>query len=376
MRILQVVTLISPDGAYGGPVRVAVNQARALIAEGHDVTIAAGHSGFGGAAPASFDGVPVRLFPVTSIVPGAGFAGLYSPAMLRWLKSSMSTVDVVHIHLARDLVTLPAARMALKNRKPMVIQSHGMIDASQNPLSKPLDFLLTGPVLRGASSVFYLTDKEKADLNSLGFGHLALEHLQNGVPVPSGRPTTTTSEVLYLARLHKRKRPMMFVEMAQALAGRFPSTRFVLVGPDEGEGPDVERAIASPTKHANLSWEGALSPELTTDRVAQCSIFVLPSVHEPFPMSVLEAMALGKPVVVTDTCGLAEVILETGSGRVVDSRLVSLVGAVESLLADNVGRRLCGENARVCASDYFSMTSVVSKLADAYRRAVRHKGRP
>jgi hypothetical protein len=41
MRILQVVTLISPDGAYGGPARVALNPSAELIRRGHDVTLGA-----------------------------------------------------------------------------------------------------------------------------------------------------------------------------------------------------------------------------------------------------------------------------------------------------------------------------------------------
>ena len=52
MRILHVVTLVSPDGAFGGPVRVAENLARELRRRGHDVTVAAAASGFAdGEAP-------------------------------------------------------------------------------------------------------------------------------------------------------------------------------------------------------------------------------------------------------------------------------------------------------------------------------------
>lgn len=79
MRILSVVTLVSPDGAFGGPVRVALNQATALRELGHDVTLAAGGRGFD-EPPTELDGVPVRLFPARTVVPGIGFAGLSSPA--------------------------------------------------------------------------------------------------------------------------------------------------------------------------------------------------------------------------------------------------------------------------------------------------------
>ena len=57
MRILHVVTLVSPDGEYGGPVRVATNLSKALRDLGHDVTIAAGTRGFE-SAPEQLDGTP------------------------------------------------------------------------------------------------------------------------------------------------------------------------------------------------------------------------------------------------------------------------------------------------------------------------------
>jgi hypothetical protein len=46
MRVLQVVALISPDGSYGGPARVALNQSAELVKRGHEVTLAAATRGF------------------------------------------------------------------------------------------------------------------------------------------------------------------------------------------------------------------------------------------------------------------------------------------------------------------------------------------
>ena len=64
MKILHIATLITPQGAFGGPVRVAANQVRALRTEGHDAILIAGHAGFENNAPTEFDGIPVKLFPV------------------------------------------------------------------------------------------------------------------------------------------------------------------------------------------------------------------------------------------------------------------------------------------------------------------------
>ncbi len=105
MKILQIVTLFSPDAAYGGPIRVALNQSKALQDNGHDVTIAAGERGYA-VPPTREQGIALQLFPARTVIPPKiGYAGIGAPSMLVWLRKHVREFDVVHIHLARDLVT-------------------------------------------------------------------------------------------------------------------------------------------------------------------------------------------------------------------------------------------------------------------------------
>ncbi|BDZ42743.1 hypothetical protein GCM10025865_20420 [Paraoerskovia sediminicola] len=188
MRIISVVTLFTPDGAYGGPTRVAVNQARELIARGHDVRLVGGCSGFD-VVPSQVDGVPVTLFPVRRAVPRTGFAGLVAPQMLRWLRTATDGADLVHVHAARDLVTLPAALMALRKNVPYVLQTHGMIDASERRSAALLDAIWTRRLLRGAGAVLHLTERERSDLlDVVGGPEIQLVEVLNGVPLPASAP--------------------------------------------------------------------------------------------------------------------------------------------------------------------------------------------
>jgi hypothetical protein len=72
MRILHVVTLVSADGAYGGPVAVAVAQTQALAELGHDVTLLAG---WDGRAKLSAPKVDVQLLRARADRPVRGRAG-------------------------------------------------------------------------------------------------------------------------------------------------------------------------------------------------------------------------------------------------------------------------------------------------------------
>jgi glycosyltransferase involved in cell wall biosynthesis len=356
MRIAHVVTLVSPDGAFGGPVRVATNLAQAMRDAGHEVTILGAYQGYD-AVPTQVDGVRAKLFPARRLLPGLGFAGLACPGLLGYLWRHVDEFDILHVHMARDLVTLPAALLARRARIPYVTQTHGMIDASDRALARILDLAATRRAVRGARTVFHLTAREREDLvGVVGSTSLPLAFLPNGVPttdqaadVASGR------EVLYLARLAARKRPLVFVEAAIALRERFPQVRFTLVGPDEGEADAVCARIEAAGAGDVIAWEGPLAPERTLDRMLQASIYVLPSIDEPFPMAVLEAMSVGLPSIVTDTCGLATALNDPTALGVVDSSVDGLVAELGALLADPELRQTRGERARREVADHFSI---------------------
>ena len=365
MRILSVVTLVSPDAAYGGPLRVAVNQAAELSRRGHELTLVAAHRGFErGTEPSQIDGVPLQLFPAVHAVPGTGFAGLCAPAMLTHLRKQASEADLVHVHLARDLVTLPAATLLRHLRVPFVVQSHGMLDASTHPLARLLDPVLTVPVLRAARATLVLTDRERADLLSVAPDLNRVVEVPNGVPRTDLCADTTTPEVLYLARLAPRKRPRLMVELADALVEEFPGHRFRLVGPDEGEARAVQAGAA--VSKGDVAWEGPLAPEETVTRMSRAGVYVLPAVDEPYPMSVLEAMSVGLPVVVTRSCGLASVVARTGAGVVTDPSVEGLADGLRHVLADPARAADMGAAGRRAAGGELGMAGVVDTLEQVY----------
>ena len=80
----------------------------ASAAEPTSVRVAAAARGYR-RLPAELNGVPVRLFPARTLLPGMGFPGMGAPALTKWFRNSAADFDVVHIHFGRDLVVLPVA---------------------------------------------------------------------------------------------------------------------------------------------------------------------------------------------------------------------------------------------------------------------------
>lgn len=367
MKIIHVVTLVSSDNAFGGPLRVAVNLSRAMIEQGHDVEIVAAYLGDGQEPPSTIEGVPARLFRARRVLP-LGFSGLIAPGLIRYLRTRVKDADMVHVHMTRDLITLPVAGWLSAHRIPFVVQTHGQIDRSTRVLARVLDVAIVRRVLRGARRVFVLTVAEQRDVAEVArSAGIRFAVVPNGATMPPTQASPeASSTVLFLARLAARKRPQTFVRVAAAVHERFPRARFDLVGPDEGEGAAVERLIRELDAGDYVAWRGAASHAEGLDAMQKAAVYVLPAVDEPFALSVLEAMSMGLPCVVTDSCGLVGLVSDPTSLIASSADEEHLQHAVESLLADDELRAETGRRARAEAEANFKIEHIARRVVDQY----------
>jgi len=369
MRVVHVVTLVSDDGAFGGPLRVALNQVRELRRRGHAVTLAAGWRGVG-SPPVEVDGVPVRLFPVRQAVPGSGFSGLISTGLLRWLRTALPEADLAHVHSGRDLISLGALGLARASGTRYVVQTHGMIAPDPRPRARVLDALLVRRLLGSAARHLVLTSHEMRDLQAMLPGRVRLHRVLNGVPVPR-EAAQLSREVLYCARLHPRKRPEAFVEMAGLLRDRGLWVDCPVVGPDEGSLALVQARVRELGLQEQVRYEGALPYDGVLERMRRAGIYVLPSVDEPFPMSLLEALSLGLPCVTTDSCGISDLLQEAQAAVITDGSPEALADAVAQLLGDEPRRQALATRARQTVRERFSIDAVVDDLEAVYAEVLR-----
>jgi glycosyltransferase involved in cell wall biosynthesis len=230
-----------------------------------------------------------------------------------------------------------------------------------------MDLLFTRRLLQGASRRFVLTRQEGDDLRAILGPGAATERLMNGVPKASQRAhPSEKKEVLFCARLHTRKRPVSFVEVADELTRRGLGATFSLVGPDEGELAAVLKAIREHRLEQVVRYDGALNYGEVLDRMRRASVYLLPAVDEPFPMSLLEALSVGLPSVCTTSCGVADMLRKRKAAMVSDESVEGMANAVQQVLDDELLRDALMVNAEKAVAEVFSMEAVINQLEKAY----------
>ena len=179
--------------------------------------------------------------------------------------------------------------------------------------------------------------------------------------------------VLMACRLLADKGVYEFHQSVLLLKAKYPNVRFVLVGGVDPDNPAslAEQELNEWVKNGDLEWWGHQSnmPEV----LSQATIVVLPSYREGMPKVLLEAQALGRPIVTTDVPGCREAIENGKTGFLVKVKnSQSLADAIEKLINND---ELCLEfshNARVLAEQKFDIKQVVNTHIHIYEKLVQN----
>jgi glycosyltransferase involved in cell wall biosynthesis len=133
--------------------------------------------------------------------------------------------------------------------------------------------------------------------------------------------------VAFIGRMHQQKRPMDVVELARQLRGD-SRLAFLMVG--DGPLAETVRAQVATSGLDNIRVHAFHQP--SSECYAVADVLLLPSEYEGMPMVILEALAMGVPVVATDVGNNREVLTRTGGGRIVD-RVGDLPALRQAVLA-------------------------------------------
>jgi len=178
----------------------------------------------------------------------------------------------------------------------------------------------------------------------------------------------TTPLVVCAARLEPEKDVESLAEAVALVARRFPDVCCLVAG-DGSQRDSIERRVRELRIESQFRLLG-FRPDVTAIMNA-ADIFVLPSLAEPFGLVILEAMALGKPVVATAAGGPMEIVAEGETGLLIPPRdPPALAEAICSLVADADQRRRMGEAGRKRFLEHFTSGQMAAAILAVYRQAL------
>jgi glycosyltransferase involved in cell wall biosynthesis len=368
LRVVHVCAYFAPAYIYGGPPRSLLRLCQAQQASGLSVRVVTTSANGDGELPpdvitrGEYDGVSVRYCPRGW--PRRIFA---APALKGVVAEALRHADVMHLHGLWNATVWAAHAAARGAGRPYVLSPRGMLEPAaraHDGWRKRLIYpFFDRRVVRDAALLHATSDVERATLEA-AFPRHAVACVPNGVDAIAasddgdaerlarfGVPASA-QVILFLGRLHPIKR-----------------LDLLAAGPDEaGLRPAIELRLGA--SRDRVHWVGAVAGDADKHALLRrCAALVLCSNSESFGLSVAEAMAAGRPVVVTRTCPWPDVAREH-AGFWVEQRADAIAGALSTVLDDPNAARDMGRRGRALVEARYSWAHVADALAVQYAQLV------
>lgn len=340
MRICQVMLA----RGFGGAERYFVDLCAELARRGHDVLAVCHPAGMARARLATLPGLHIES--LRSLGPWDPFA----PRRLRAIVAAYQPA-LVHAHLARGARV--AGRAVRDTCVPLLVKTHNYVDLKYYD-----DVTLFLPTTRDQAA--YLMH------HGIEAGRVRVIPNFSAVPVTDVDPGRPVAVVALGRCVHKKGFHVLLAALAD-LRRRGVALPPLLLG---GDGP-LRHGLERQARELGLGdvvqfagWQ--------TDAAAfldRGTLFVLPSLDEPFGIAVLEAMGRGVPVIATMTQGPREVLDDTTAWLVPPGDVGALADALGAALADPAAARARATRARERFTALYSAAAVVPQLLAAYADA-------
>ena len=345
MKLLHLITSVDPRG--GGPIEGVLRIHEALTGLGH------------GSELLSLDDPEAPFVrdcpaPVHAMGPSAS-SYQYNRKVVPWLREHAADYDAVIVNGLWQYTGLAAWRALSGSVTPYFVYTHGMLDPwfkRRYPL-KHLKKWLYWPwgeyrVLRDAAAVIFTCEEERLLARQSFWLYRAREVVGS---YGTSSPPTNAKELsatflaafpelagkrllLYLGRIHEKKGGDLLVEAFANVLRDEPDLRLVMAGPGEEA---LVRQLKNRAEQlgiaSRITWTGMLAGELKWGAFYACEAFCLPSHQENFGIAVVEALACGKPVLISDKVNIWREIEQDGAGLVGSDTLESTTETLRRWLA-------------------------------------------
>jgi glycosyltransferase involved in cell wall biosynthesis len=393
MKLLHIIASVDPRG--GGPIEGIFASAEVWFRHGHErhiVSLDAPNDPWvqQSPVPTFAVGIDSRWYASLRKI----FAWLrygYTPHLVPWLRTHAGNYDAIIVNGLWNYASYGAWRALHKLNVPYFVFTHGMLDPWFNEayptktLFKTIYWkLFEHKVLRDARGVMFTCEEERqlapksfspyvAREFVVGYGTRDIEgdpQSQHAtfiahVPALKGRRF-----ILFLSRIHPKKGVDLLIRAFARYADTFPDLDLVIAGPDQtGSKSELQRLAGELSVDNRIHWPGMLSGDAKWGAFRSADFFVLPSHQENFGIVVAEAMALSKPVLITNKVNIWREIATDGAGLVVNDDLEGIAAGLREmceLSPQQLAAR--GRNARNSFSKRYDLEENAMKLLQLLER--------
>jgi glycosyltransferase involved in cell wall biosynthesis len=329
MRILNIIC--STDPAGGGPIEWVRQFGLVASREGHHVEVA------------SLDPPDkpwMDEFPLPLHALGYQLNNFYSRDFVPWLRAAAGHYDCVIAHGLWRYASFGTWRAMHGKSVPYFVYTHGMLDPwfkRAYPL-KHFGKWLYWPwadyrVLRDAAGVIFTCEQEKLKAResfwlyrakeivaTLGISEPAHDFERSREAFRSRYPALQDGKfLLFLGRIHPKKGCDILIDAFASLAHESPDLKLVFAGPDQTNWvPRIKERSTKLNIQDRIIWAGMVSGETKWGAFNCADAFVLPSHQENFGIAVVEAMACGLPVLISDKVDIWREIQSDDAGLICD----------------------------------------------------------
>jgi glycosyltransferase involved in cell wall biosynthesis len=385
MKIVQVVQRYCP--AFGGAESQVKSISEELVRRGHEVHVVTSNS-------TSILDVPTLLHPMrrkrfnlleSTDIQGVKidrynalfrFYGFLATVPMR--KLFTVEADIVHaycFYVTTSLVAMVAARW---RSLPFLLTAN---DAMVNPYGSPSKKVWAGvynctlgkALTASSERIIAVSETNANDLSSLGVDGLKIRIIPNGVNVEKFISVRTSRTIrgepliLYVGRVSEDKGLKTLIQAVPLVLKDFPLARFLIVGEDYGYLSILKSLVQELGVEKSVVFIGRLPDEQLVRVYKMADVFVLPSELEAFGIVVIEAMASGLPVVVSNMGGMKNIVQDGKNGLLFTTRNSRQLGEkIISLLNDEELRIRLAENGTKTVLENYSINRVVDKLEKLY----------
>lgn len=175
--------------------------------------------------------------------------------------------------------------------------------------------------------------------------------------------------ILFVGRISRQKGILHLLDAIKYL----PEDIEIVLCAGKADTEELLKEVEAKVKnHDNIIWiNEMIDREEIIELYSQASVFVCPSVYEPFGIINLEAMACKTPVVASSVGGIKEVVVNNETGFLVTpGEEKELAAAVNKLLSDRNMRREFGSSGRKRVEEHFSWDSIARQTRDMYESLI------